>query len=63
MSWPEKEMLNNENRDPNNEEEICEECGGTGEVDVIEPVYPGEPHMADVGTRPCVCQIKDEDEQ
>lgn len=54
-------MLNNENNEQS-EEEVCEECGGTGEIVVTEAVYPGEPHMADVGTRPCICQVKDEDE-
>lgn len=34
-------------------EEVCERCGGTGEVSVMEPVYAGEPHMADIGTAPC----------
>jgi len=36
-----------------NDEEVCETCGGTGEVSAMEAVYPGEPHMADVGTQPC----------
>lgn len=35
------------------DEEVCETCGGTGEVSSMEAVYPGEPHMADVGTQPC----------
>lgn len=33
--------------------EECETCGGTGEVSAMEAVYPGEPHMADVGSRRC----------
>lgn len=35
------------------EDEVCETCGGTGEVSQIEQVYPNEPHTADVGTAPC----------
>jgi hypothetical protein len=42
------------------EEEVCELCGGTGEVTTSEQVYPGEPHMADIGTRKCICQLKEE---
>lgn len=42
-------------------EEICEWCGGTGEVTTMEQVYPGEPHMADIGTRKCICQIEKEE--
>lgn len=34
-------------------EEVCETCGGTGEVSVMGYVYPGEPHMADIDTKPC----------
>jgi len=33
--------------------EVCETCGGTGEVSCMEAVYPGEPHMAPIGTQPC----------
>ena len=43
------------------EYEVCEFCGGTGEVTVDEAVYPGEPHMAAIGTKKCVCQIKEHD--
>lgn len=39
------------------EEEVCELCGGKDgeheEVSSMEAVYPGEPHMADIGSRPC----------
>ena len=38
---------------------VCEFCQGTGEVSRSEPVYPGEPHMADTGTEKCVCQLTD----
>jgi hypothetical protein len=31
----------------------CDTCGGSGEVSVMEPVYQGEPHMADTGTASC----------
>ncbi len=44
-------------------EEVCETCGGTGEVSVMEHVYAGEPHMADIGTARCPdCNLPDEDE-
>lgn len=33
--------------------EKCQTCGGTGEVDTMEQVYPGEPHMAPIGTGKC----------
>ena len=35
-------------------EEVCPECGGSGEITVDEPVYnePGSP-TAPIGTRPC----------
>ena len=45
-----------------NEDDVCEHCGGTGEVDCMDFVYSGEPHMAMVGSQKCICQI-DEDEQ
>lgn len=32
--------------------EVCAECLGTGEVMVLEKVYPGEPHTAPMA-RPC----------
>lgn len=38
-------------------EEVCSICHDTGEVACMESVYPGEPHMADVGTRECECRI------
>ena len=44
------------------EEDVCEYCGGTGEVDVMESVYPNEPHQALVGTQKCICQLHEEDE-
>lgn len=34
-------------------EKVCAECRGTGKIRFDEPVYPGEPHMADTGTRKC----------
>jgi hypothetical protein len=39
----------------------CEECGGTGEVRTMEQVYPNEPHMADIGSQPCICTIVEDD--
>lgn len=39
------------------DEEVCELCGGKNglheEVSTMEAVYPGEPHMADIGSAPC----------
>ncbi len=33
---------------------VCDVCGGSGEIATMEKVYPGEPHMADIGEpRPC----------
>ena len=39
-------------------EVVCPECEGTGEIRIQSQVYPGEPHMADLGdTIPCpVCK-------
>ncbi len=42
------------------EANVCPDCGGTGEVTFYEPVYPGEPHMALVGSKRCHCQDEDE---
>lgn len=39
--------------DAKEEEEVCETCGGTGEVTTMEAVYPNEPHMAPIGSAPC----------
>lgn len=39
-------------------QEICEYCFGTGEVDSLESVYPGEAHQAYIGTERCICQLK-----
>lgn len=40
-------------------ESPCEMCGGTGEVAEIQEVWAGEPHMADVGVKKCLCQLND----
>lgn len=32
----------------------CLTCEGTGEQEVMETVYPGEPHQAPTGTAPCI---------
>lgn len=40
-------------------EEVCADCLGTGEVPIMEYVYPGEPHMAPIGIKPCHCQLKE----
>lgn len=42
-------------------ESVCEFCCGTGEVSTMEQVWAGEPHYADIGTRFCICQIKEPD--
>lgn len=31
----------------------CEYCGGFGEITTDEAVYPGEPHRAPIGSKPC----------
>lgn len=33
----------------------CEFCGGTGEVETMDYVYRGEPHMAPIGVQDCIC--------
>lgn len=43
-------------------DEVCEICDGTGKVSQSEQVYPGEPHMADIGEATCECSINDDDE-
>lgn len=43
-------------------EDVCEYCLGTGETTEMEPVYANEPHMAPIGTRMCLCQIKEKDD-
>lgn len=37
------------------EKETCEYCEGEGVVTVEAPVYPGEPHYADIASVPCLC--------
>lgn len=44
-------------------EDWCLDCEGTGEVSRMEAVYPGEPHMADIGTQKCHCQINEPDHE
>lgn len=49
--------------DEDEESEVCETCGGTGEVDRMEAVYPGEPHMASIDTQPCPdCSIRNDED-
>ena len=64
-SWYEpKEMGIMQTLDELQEEvEVCEFCGGTGEIVVDEQVYPGEPHMASIGTRTCICQVNQHDDE
>lgn len=40
----------------------CPICGGEGMVTVMEYVYPGEPHMAPVGSSKCECQVVEDDQ-
>lgn len=42
-------------------EEICNTCKGTRLVSAMERVYPGEPHMADIGEQPCPDCREEED--
>lgn len=41
-------------------EDVCEYCGGTGEITTMESVYAGEPHQAPIGTQTCICQLEEE---
>jgi len=47
--------------EPDEDEEVCEHCDGTGEVTVMETVWAGEPHQAPTGTRKCICVLGDGD--
>jgi hypothetical protein len=49
-------------RFPKQEKEayFCNICLDTGEVDCMDYVYPNEPHMANVGTRMCVCRLEED---
>ena len=41
-----------------NKTKTCTYCDGSGEVPAMALVYPGEPHMADVGSADCpVCIV------
>lgn len=40
----------------------CKECGGTGRVSVYGHPFEGEPHMADIDSKPCICTLEDEEE-
>ena len=41
----------------------CKLCGGTGEVESMEKVWPNEPHMAAIGTKKCICTTNKEFEE
>lgn len=45
--------------------EVCDICGGENgehhEVRTFEPVYPGEPHVADIGTAVCPASVEVEE--
>lgn len=57
-----QEKLNSWYKHRSNKERVvekeydCEDCEDTGEVSCMESVYPGEPHMAMVGTEMCHCR-------
>lgn len=41
----------------------CDICEDTGETTEMETVYAGEPHVAPIGSRTCICRIhEDEDD-
>lgn len=61
IEYPEIESTNELPDLPDVEDEVCEFCGGTGEVTTMEQVYPGEPHYAPIGTQRCICQIEEHD--
>lgn len=46
--------------------DICDECGGKNgnheDISTMEAVYPNEPHMADIGSRPCPNSLRDPDD-
>lgn len=48
------------------DDEVCEICGGVNgeheDISTMESVYPNEPHMADIGSRPCPNSISERDE-
>lgn len=45
------------------EDETCSECGGTGEVSIMESVWPNEPYTADVGSQACPsCTLQNNDD-
>jgi len=44
------------------DDEVCADCLGTGEVTVDEAAYAGEPHMAPIGTRTCRCKAREHDD-
>ncbi len=43
-------------------ETVCAYCLGTGEINTMEEVYPGEPYMASIGTQTCYCQRRSNDD-
>jgi DnaJ-class molecular chaperone len=56
------ECFKEENADKERQE-VCETCGGTGEVSCMESVYAGEPYMASVGIERCPdCNMPDYDD-
>lgn len=42
----------------------CETCGGEGKVAALEQVYPGEPHVAEIGETDCPdCHADDQERE
>jgi hypothetical protein len=62
LTFRSKEEIDGMVEDMIRKDDACPECNGTGEVSQMEYVYPGEPHMADTGTRPCICKLRDPDD-
>lgn len=49
--------------DAKEEEEVCETCGGTGEITTMERVYANEPIEAPIGSAPCPdCSRREDDD-
>lgn len=48
------------------DQEVCELCGGVNgeheDIDTMEQVYPNEPHMANIGSRPCPNSLSEPDD-
>lgn len=61
LTEEEADRMIEDNQDLFEPEYDCELCEDTGEVDVLETVWQGEPHQAPTGTRKCICVLGDGD--